>query len=42
MDEKAAQLHAIASLQNILHKSGGGGPPPVGVNGSGNVPVPEV
>lgn len=41
VDEKAAQLHAIANLQNILHKSGGGGPAPP-ANNSGSVPVPEV
>ena len=40
VDEKAAQLHAIANLQNILHKSGGGPAPPA--NNSGSVPVPEV
>jgi len=39
VDEKAAQLHAIANLQNILHKSGGGPAPPA--NNSGSVPVPE-
>ena len=39
VDEKAAQLHAIASLQNILHKSGGGPAPPSGMNGAS---VPEV
>ena len=42
VDEKAAQLHAIANLQNILHKSGGGGGPAPPANNSGSVPVPEV